>query len=180
MHEETIERFGDVTWEGSKQTALGRMLVPGDHAPDADLVNPDLDLLRLSSYAGRVLLLSTLPSLDTQVCNLETRRWNEEARDLAPGLVVLTVSMDLPFAQGRWNDDASIQQPVASAHRSEEFGIAYGVLIKEKRLLSRAVFLIDTGSVVRFVEYVTEVDDHPDYDKVLTTVRSLLSAFMAS
>jgi thioredoxin-dependent peroxiredoxin len=170
------ERNGAVTWEGTEQTALGRILAPGDRAPEVDLLDPELQPLRLSSFADRILLLSTVPSLDTPVCDLETRRWGEEALVLAPALVVLTVSMDLPFALQRWRDSASVQQPLASAHFNETFGIAYGVLIKEKRLLSRAIFVIDVGSMIRFVEYVIEVDDHPNYGSALAVVRSLLAA----
>jgi thiol peroxidase len=124
---------------------------------------------------GRALLLSTVPSVDTPVCDLETRRWEQEAAGLAPGLTVLTASMDLPFALGRWRDANEIRQPLASAHANLDFAVAYGVLIKEKRLLARALFLIDQESVIRYVEYVREVDEHPDYGAALAAVRALLN-----
>jgi thiol peroxidase len=170
----TDERFGDVTWEGSGQTALGTRLAPGDLAPDAELLSPELKPVRLSEFAGAVLLLSTVPSLDTPVCDLETRRWNEEASRL-PGVTVLTVSMDLPFALERWRDANGVGQPLASAHMNERFGVDYGVLIKEKRLLARALFLVDAERRLRHVEYVREVDDHPDYGRALAALTDLLA-----
>ena len=170
------ERFGDVTWEGAKQTALGSKLAVGDRAPDFELVDPDLQPLRSSSFSGRALLLSTVPSLDTPVCDLETRRWSEEAGGLGPRLAVLTVSMDLPFALERWRQANGAGQPLASAHRNEDFGVSYGVLIKEKRLLARAVFVIGPEGTIRFAEYVREVDDHPDYERALREIRELVPA----
>ena len=154
---------------------MGRRLAVGVRAPDAVLLDPELAPVRLSSFAGRALLVSTVPSVDTPVCDLETRRWEQEAAGLAPELTVLTVSMDLPFALGRWRDASEIRQPLASAHADLDFAVAYGVLIKEKRLLSRALFLVDPASVVRYVEYVREVDDHPDYEAALAAVRRLLN-----
>jgi thiol peroxidase len=163
-----LERLGDVTWEGTPQTAAGKKLKAGDRAPDFELLDPALGPVRLSDFAGRALLLSTVPSLDTPVCDLETRRWNQEAA--GHGIDVLTVSMDLPFALERWRDANGVSQPLASAHLAERFGVDYGVLIKEKRLLARAVFLIDAEGRIVHAEYVREVDDHPDYEAALQAV----------
>jgi thiol peroxidase len=165
-----VERFGEVTWEGAPQTAVGPRLRPGDRAPDAELVDAELAPLRLSEFAGGLLLLSCVPSLDTPVCDLETRRWEQEAARRSPRPALLTVSMDLPFALQRWRDANGSQQRLASAHMNEDFATAYGVLIKEKRLLSRAVFVIDAARLIRHVEYVLEVDDHPDYEAALAAL----------
>jgi thioredoxin-dependent peroxiredoxin len=168
-----VERFGDVTWEGTLQTAVGRKLEVGEPAPNFELVGPSLEQVRSASFAGQAFLLSTVPSLDTPVCDVETRRWNESALSSGARVRVLTVSMDLPFALERWRDANGISQPLASAHMSEEFGTSYGVLIKEKRLLARAVFVIGTDGVIRFAEYVREVDDHPSYSAALSAIAAV-------
>jgi thiol peroxidase len=168
-----VQRFGDVTWEGTTQTAVGQKLEAGDLAPNFDLLGPDMGPVRSAAFVGRVLLLSTVPSLDTPVCDLETRRWSGSLVDYGPRVAMLTVSMDLPFALERWRDANGISQPLASAHLSDEFGTSYGVLIKEKRLLARAVFVIGTDGVIRYAEYVREVDDHPSYAHALSAIAAL-------
>jgi thiol peroxidase len=121
-----------------------------------------------------VLLISVVPSLDTGVCSAQTRRFNEEASRLPDGVRVLTVSMDLPFAQKRFCGEADINRiEVLSDHRDASFGQAYGTLIKELRLNARAVFVIDPAGIVRYVEYVPEITEHPNYEAALNAVRSL-------
>ncbi|NDY42295.1 thiol peroxidase [Dissulfurirhabdus thermomarina] len=169
------ERTGLVTLLGNPVTLLGPELRPGDTAPDAVLVDNDLKEVRLSKFAGRVRVLASVPSLDTPVCAMETRRFNAEAGGLGEGVVVLTVSMDLPFAQKRWCGAAGVDRVVTlSDHREAAFGLAYGVLIKEVRLLARAVFVVDAGGTIRHVQLVEEVGEEPDYEAVLAAARALL------
>jgi thiol peroxidase len=122
-----------------------------------------------------VVVISAVPSLDTPVCDMETRRFNSEAAKLSDDIVILTISMDLPFAQKRWCGAAGVDKVVTlSDHREAEFGKAYGVLIKELRLLARAVFVIDAEGVVRYVQLVNEVAEEPDYDAVISAAKNLV------
>jgi len=163
-----------VTFKGTPLTLMGAELKPGDPAPDATLVTQDLQTVHLKDYFGKVLLISVVPSLDTGVCSAQTRRFNEEASRLPEGVRVLTVSMDLPFAQKRFCGEADINRiEVLSDHRDASFGQAYGTLIKELRLNARAVFVIDPAGIVRYVEYVPEITEHPNYEAALNAVRSL-------
>jgi thiol peroxidase len=163
-----------VTFKGTPLTLIGAELKPGDSAPDATLVTQDLQTVHLKDYFGKVLLISVVPSLDTGVCSAQTRRFNEEASRLPDGVRVLTVSMDLPFAQKRFCGEADINRiEVLSDHRDASFGQAYGTLIKELRLNARAVFVIDPAGIVRYVEYVPEITEHPNYEAALNAVRSL-------
>jgi thioredoxin-dependent peroxiredoxin len=161
-----------VTFQGRPVTLVGPRLRPGDEAPEFTVVGPDLRPISLSSSAGTVRLIASLPSLDTPVCDVEARRLNEEASKL-DGVTVLTVSADLPFAQQRWcgaADAAGIQ--VASDHRDLSFGQAYGVAVEELRVLARAVFVVDANDRVVYSEYVPEAGEQPDYEAALTAVRS--------
>jgi thiol peroxidase len=134
-----------------------------------------LQTVHLKDYFGKVLLISVVPSLDTGVCSAQTRRFNEEASRLPEGVRVLTVSMDLPFAQKRFCGEADIDRiEVLSDHRDASFGQAYGTLVKELRLNTRAVFVIDPAGIIRYVEYVPEITEHPNYEAALNAVRSLL------
>ena len=172
-HPSTTERPGAATFKGSPLTVLGPEITVGSKAPEFEITGQDLTALTLGKWKGKTLLLNVVPSLDTPVCDAQTRRFNEEAGKL-PGVNVLTVSMDLPFAQKRWCASAGLSHVVTgSDHRCASFGKAYGTLIKELRLLSRAVFLVDSSGVVRYVEYVREVTEHPKYDAALAAVRSL-------
>jgi len=165
------EHVGAVTFKGNPLTLLGPELRAGDAAPDCTLLAGDLSEVKLSDYAGKVRLIATVPSLDTGVCDTETRRFNAAAGELGAEVVVLTVSMDLPFAQKRWCGAAGVEHVVTlSDHRDAAFGSAYGVLIKELRLLARAVFVVDPGGAVRYVEIVKEMTDEPDYDAALDAV----------
>ena len=168
------ERNGAVTMRGNPLTLLGKELQVGDAAPDIDVLNNDLAPVKLSTYKGSVCVVSTLPSLDTPTCDMETRRFNQEAANLGPDVNILTVSTDLPFAQKRWCGAAGVDKVTTlSDHRDAAFGEAYGVLIKELRLLARAVFVVDREGIIRYTELVKEIAEEPDYDAVLSAVKDL-------
>ncbi|GBC92139.1 putative thiol peroxidase [bacterium HR15] len=170
-----MERVNAVTFKGTPLTLVGPELKPGDPAPDATLVTQDLQTVRLKDYFGKVLLISVVPSLDTGVCAAQTRRFNEEASRLPDSVRVLTVSMDLPFAQKRFCGEADIDKiEVLSDHREASFGQAYGTLVKELRIETRAVFVLDPSGTIRYVEYVPEITQHPNYEAALNAVRALL------
>jgi thiol peroxidase len=169
------ERTGIVTVAGNPVTLVGSEINPGDPAPDVELLDNDLKPVKLSSYRGKVCILSAVGSLDTAVCDIETRRFNTEAAELGPDIAILTVSMDLPFAQKRWCGAAGVDKVVTlSDHRNADFGKAYGVLVKESRLLARAVFVVDRQGVVRYIQLVKEIGEEPDYGAVLEAARALL------
>ena len=153
----------------------GDELEVGDLSPDFEVLDNDLSPVRLSSFRGKVCIISSVPSLDTPVCDMETRRFNEEAGNLGPDVVILTVSMDLPFAQKRWCGAAGVDKVITlSDHRGAAFGEAYGVLIKDLRLLARALFVIDREGVVQYIQIVNEVTDEPEYEAVLEAAKKLL------
>lgn len=163
-----LERTGVVTIHGKPLTLVGEAVKVGDKAPDAELLDNDLNPVRLSTYRGKILVIASVPSLDTPVCDLETRRFNDEAANLGADVEMLTVSMDLPFAQKRWCGAAGVKRlRTLSDHRDAAFGQAYGVLIKELRLLARAVFIVDREGTMRYEQLVKEVANEPDYDAVL-------------
>ena len=169
------ERVGIITMKGNPLTLVGKELKVGDPAPDFEVLDNDLTPVRLSSFKGKVCVVSAVPSLDTPVCDMETRRFNEEAGKLGADVRILTISMDLPFAQKRWCGAAGVDKVVTlSDHRDASFGTAYGVLIKELRLLARAVFVLDSEGTVQYIQIVKEVTDEPDYDAVLEAVNKLL------
>ncbi|HEX9779908.1 MAG TPA: thiol peroxidase [bacterium] len=165
------ERKGVVTFKGSPLTLLGPALKPGQPAPDFRVLGQDLSEVMMAEFQGRPLLISVVPSLDTAVCDQQTRRFNEAAAQL-DGVAVLTVSMDLPFAQKRWCGAAGIDRiRVVSDHREATFGAAYGVLVKELRLLTRSVFVIDARGAITHVEIVPEMTTHPDYDAAIAAAK---------
>ena len=169
----TQERAGVVTFKGNPLTLIGTEIRVGDQAPEFQVLGAGLSTVKLSDAKGKVRILSVVPSVDTPVCDAQTRRFNEEAARL-PGTEIWTISMDLPFAQQRWCGAAGIDRiKLLSDHRDAGFGTAYGCLIKELRLLARSVFVIDKQDTVRHVEYVREVTSHPNYDAVLAAVRKL-------
>ncbi len=169
------ERAGIITMIGNPMTLIGKELKKGDPAPDVEVLDNDLEPLRLSSFQGKVCVVSSVPSLDTPVCDMETRRFNVEAGNLGEDVRILTISMDLPFAQKRWCGAAGVDKiTTLSDHREAAFGTAYGVLIKELRLLARAVFVFDREGTVRYIQIVKEVTDEPDYDAVLEAVNNLV------
>jgi thiol peroxidase len=169
-----LERAGAVTMKGNPLTLVGAEVKVGDSAPDFTVLDNDLNPVTLSGYRGKVCIVSSVPSLDTPVCDMETRRFNTEADRLGGDVAVLTVSMDLPFAQKRWCGAAGVENVVTlSDHRDADFGSAWGLLIKELRLLARAVYVVDREGKVRHAQIVKEIAEEPDYDAVLETVREL-------
>ena len=168
------ERSGVVTFQGNPLTLLGPEIRPGDSAPGFTVLDAGLNPVTLKDFRGKAKLIASVPSLDTPVCELETKRFHEEAARLPDTVAILVISMDLPFAQGRFCSTHGIERiRVLSDHRHASFGLAYGVLIKELRLLTRAVFVVDPEDRVRYVEIVPEVTEHPDYRAALQAVRSL-------
>ncbi len=162
------ERKGVITFKGNPMTLLGPELRPGDKAPDFQVVDNALTPVTLSDFRGKVKIISAVPSLDTPVCDTETRRFNQEAAKLPGNVVVLTVSMDLPFAQKRWCAAAGVDKVrTVSDYQDRSFALSYGVLIKELKLLSRSIFVVDGSDTVRYVQHVKEVTSEPDYAAVL-------------
>ena len=137
-------------------------------------IGSDLNPVGLADTADKVRIFSVVPSLDTPVCDAQTRRFNEEASRLT-GVQIYTISMDLPFAQSRWCAAAGVDKvTMLSDHRDTAFGTSYGTLIKELRLNARALFVLDENGVIRYVQYVKEVGEHPDYDAALKAVREIV------
>lgn len=169
------ERTGVATVGGNPVTLLGPEIKVGDQAPDFK-VNKDLMTeVSLSDYAGKVKLISVVPSVDTATCDAQTRRFNVEADKLGDNVVILTISVDLPFAQSRFCGAAGIDKVITlSDYKHRDFGQAYGVLIKEIQLDQRAIFLVDADNTVRYVEYLTEMKEHPNYDAALAALRELV------
>jgi len=166
------EKSGAVTFKGSPLTLVGDYVRVGERAPDFVALASDLSQVKLSEYAGKTIVLVSVPSLDTPVCDTEARRFNEEAAALGRNIQVLVVSMDLPFAQARWCGAAGIENvKTLSDHRDEAFGRAYGVLIEELRLLARAVWVVDPEGTVSHAELVAEIADEPDYDAAIAAAR---------
>ena len=169
------ERDGLVTMKGNPITLIGTELQVGDRAPDFVTIDNDLNPVSFDSFRGKVCIISSVPSLDTPVCDMETRRFNDEAGRLGDDVEILTISMDLPFAQKRWCGAAGVEAvQTLSDHRDAAFGQAYGVLIKGLRLLARAVFVVDKEGTIRHMELVKEIASEPHYDSVLTAVKDLV------
>lgn len=163
-----------ITFKGNPITLLGNQVKAGDQAPDFTVLANDLSPVTLDSSKGTVRIISVVPSIDTPVCDQQTRRFNEEAAALE-GVTILTVSVDLPFAQKRWCGAAGIDKvQTVSDHRDLSFGQAYGVAIKELRLLARAVFVIDKNDKIAYAQYVPEVTNHPDYEAAVQAAKALL------
>lgn len=156
--------MANITFKGNPVTLLGSEVKVGDQAPNFTVLANDLSEVTLQDSKGSVRLISVVPSIDTGVCDAQTRRFNEEASKLE-NVKVLTVSVDLPFAQKRWCGANGIENvQTLSDHRDLSFGEAYGVAIQELRLLARAVFVIDSNDKVTYAEYVSEATNHPDYE----------------
>lgn len=169
------ERTGIITMHGNPLTLLGNEVNMGDTAPDAALLDNDLNPVSISSYKDKICVISSVPSLDTPVCDIETRRFNQEAEELGEDVAILTISMDLPFAQKRWCGAAGIERVVTlSDHRDASFGNSYGMLIKELRLLARAVFVLDREGVIRYIQVVNELSEEPDYAEVIEEIKKLV------
>ena len=171
-----MERPGATTMRGNPMTLVGPELKAGDAAPDFNVVDSGLKPVTLADTAGHVRIVSVVPSLDTPVCDAQTKRFNEAAASL-PGIDILTVSMDLPFAQKRWCGAFAVDKvKMLSDHKDASFGSNYGTLIKELRIESRAIFVIDRNNRVSYAEYVKEVADHPNYEAALEAARSAFAA----
>ncbi len=167
-----MERPGATTMKGNPLTLLGPELKPGDPAPDFHVVDPTLSVVDLAKTGNKVRIISVVPSLDTPVCDLQTKRFNEEAGRLS-NVDILTVSMDLPFAQKRWCGAFGVENvKMLSDHRDASFGLAYGTLIKDLRIECRAIFVLDSQNIIRHVEYVKEVADHPNYEAALAAAKA--------
>jgi thioredoxin-dependent peroxiredoxin len=164
---------GLITFGGNPLTLAGDLVKVGDKAKDFTVLSSDLKPHKLSDYDGKIRIISVVPSIDTGVCAAQTRRFNEEAAKLED-VVVLTMSCDLPFALGRFCAAEGIDKVITlSDHRDIDFGLKYGFLIDELRLLARGIVVVDKNGVVRYVEYVKEVTTHPDYEKALEAAKGL-------
>jgi len=168
------ERTGAATFKGNPITLIGPQLKVGDAAPDFTVSKNLLEDASLKDFAGKIKLISVVPSLDTGVCDAQTRRFNEEAAGLGDDVVVLTISADLPFAQARWCGAAGVDRVITlSDYKSRSFGEAYGVLIKEFQLDMRSIFVVDKEDKIAYVEYLGEMTEHPNYEAAVDAVKSL-------
>ena len=169
----SAERTGVITFKGNGLTLVGPEVTVGSKAPDFTVTGQDLSPVSLAAGKGKVRIISVVPSIDTPVCDQQTRRFNQEAATL-PGVEIWTISMDLPFAQKRWCGAAGIDKvKLLSDYKDAGFGTAWGTLIKELHLETRAVFVVDRNDVVQHAEYVKEVTTHPNYDAALAAARKL-------
>ncbi len=166
----------NINFKGKPLTILGNEVKEGQTAPAFTLVGKDMGDLTLDNFKGKVVVLSVVPSLDTPTCSIQTKRFNKESANLSKDAVILTVSMDLPFAQSRWCGAEEVENVVtASDYKYRTFGEAYGTYIKEMGLLTRSVFVVGKDSKIKHVEYVTSISDEPDYAAVLQKVKEISS-----
>ncbi|MBN1668077.1 MAG: thiol peroxidase [Anaerolineales bacterium] len=172
------KRKGLIQFAGQDVTVIGPDLEVGQQAPDFKVHAQDWSTFRgLADTSGKVRIIAAVPSLDTGVCDRETRRFNQAAAELSDQITILVISMDLPFAQKRWCGAAGVEQvQVLSDHRWAQFGKRYGCLIKEQRLLRRAVFVVDQDDKVVYVDYMAALGNEPDYEAVLAAARQALAA----
>lgn len=165
--------MAQITFKQNPMTLIGDEVKVGDTAPDFTVLANNLSPVTLQDSRGKTRLISVVPSLDTGTCDAQTRKFNESAAELGEDVVILTVSNDLPFAQKRWCAAAGIDSvQTLSDHRDLSFGEAYGVAIKELRLLTRSIFVVDNNDKVTYVEYVPEATDHPNYEKAIEAVKA--------
>ena len=170
-----MERKGVITFQGGPLTLTGNELKVGDTAPAFTVLDGSLKEVGLKDFSGKIKVISVTPSLDTPVCDIQARRFNAEAAHLPVDMAILNISMDLPFAISRFCTSAGIDKVKAySDHRDASFGNAYGVLIKELRLLARAVFIVDSKDIIRYSEIVAEVTNQPDYEKMLNELKKVV------
>ena len=168
-----MERPGAMTLRGNPFTLIGPELKVGDKAQEFEAIDGSLKPVHLSDTGSKVRVFNVVPSLDTPVCDAQTKRFNEEAANL-PEVDIYTFSMDLPFAQKRWCGAFGVDKvKMVSDHREGSFGSAFGTLIKELRIHSRAIFVLDKDNTIRHVEYVKEMSEHPNYDSVMAAVKTL-------
>ncbi|TFG78343.1 MAG: thiol peroxidase [Thermodesulfobacteriales bacterium] len=169
------ERTGVVTLKGNPLTLIGPEVKVGDKAPDFSSLKGLGAPITLADLEGKVKVFNVILSVDTPVCDVQTKRFNQEAANLGDEVVILTLSMDLPFALGRYCAAEGIDKvQTASDYKDASFGEAYGVLIKEHRLLARALFVVDKDDIVRYAEYVPEVATEPNYDPAIAAVKESL------
>lgn len=165
----------DIKFDGGPITLGGKEIKVGDKAPDFKALNTDLSEFDSASLNGKIRIFSSVPSIDTGVCSLQTQRFNEMAAQLGDQVHVITISNDLPFAQARFCATEGIDRAIiVSDHKDLEYGEKYGFLIEELRLLSRGIVIVGADDEVKYVEYVQEVTNHPDYDKALEEVKKLI------
>ena len=172
----STKRVGDVTMDGRPFTVIGERLSVGDTAPDFRLQrSSDFRHVTNADYTGQIRLISAVPSLDTSICDAQTRRFNQIATELGSNVTILTVSADLPVTQNRWCGAAGIDRvEVLTDHFDMNFGQAYGTYVEELRIEQRAVFVVDAEGNVRYAEYVPEIGQHPNYEAAITAVKSLI------
>ncbi len=169
-----MERNEAVTVKGNPLTLVGDEVKVGQEAPVFKVLNADLEEVSLDAFDGKIKLIASVPSLDTPVCDLQIKRFNDEAAAINKDIVILFISMDLPFAQKRFCQAYDIKKvKTFSDHADADFGTKYGVLIKELRLLSRAVFILGKDNMVKYVEYVKELTEHPNYDAALEALKTV-------
>lgn len=169
-----MEKKNLITFMGNPLTLLGPEIQVGDPAPDFVVLEKDLSEVTLNAFAGNVKVISVTPSLDTPVCDLQAKQFNQSAKELPGDVSILNISVDLPFAISRFCSDSGIEAiKTLSDHREVSFGLSYGLLIKELRLLTRAVIVIDQNDIVQYVEIVPEVTNAPDYDKALEAIAKI-------
>ena len=169
------ERKDMVTFKGNPITLLGEEVKVGDKAPDFTVLAPDLKEVKLSDYRGKVVVIAVFPSVDTGVCALQLTRFNKEAASFSDDVQLLSISVDLPFALGRYCADKGIKNALtASDHKDLDFGKKYGFVIKELRLLARGTVIIDKDGTIKYVEYVPEISEHPNYEKALEVIKELV------
>jgi thiol peroxidase len=170
-----VERQEAFVW-GAPLTVIGEQLAVGDKAPEFELVANDFSLVSSADYAGKVRIVSAVPSLDTSVCDAQTRRLNVGAAEISDDVVVLTVSAEFPISQRRWCGASGLDHVIVlSDHMGMTFGRAYGTFVKERRAEQRAVFVLDREGIIRYAEYVPVIGQHPDYDAVLAAVREIVA-----
>ncbi len=170
-----MEREGIVAFDGNPLTLIGPELKAGDRAPDFVALDKSLKEVTLRDFSGKIKIISVTPSIDTPVCHIQAMRFNQEAQNLPDTVVILNVSMDLPFAIEKFCASERIEKAIPlSDHRDASFGNSYGVLIKNLRLLARAIFVIDRDDIIRYIEIVPQLTNHPDYEKALDAVKKLL------
>ena len=168
------KRTGVVTFAGNPITLVGPEIKVGQQAPDFTVLSNDLQPKTLKDYEGKVKVISVVPSLDTGVCDAQTRWFNQDATSLSEDVVVLTISMDLPFAQKRWCGAEGIENAIMlSDYFDHSFGRDYGLLMNEWHILARAVFVLDSDNIVRYVEYVDNINSEPDFEAAISAAKAL-------
>jgi thiol peroxidase len=169
------ERTGVTAIDGNPLTLIGPELKTGDRAPDFSVVDNEMNTVSLNDFKSKLLIISAVPSLDTPVCDIETQKFNSKASALGDDIQILTISMDLPFAQKRWCGANNIDKVITlSDHRQASFGNAFGVLIKELRLLARAVFVLDEKRIIQKIVILDDVTKEPDYEDIIQSVKNLV------